>query len=177
MNRRWALASVALGAVAAGAAGSYWHERRRAEQAAARDAATGGFWRLSFPQPGGGEIAAASLLGKPLVLNFWATWCPPCVKEMPEIDRFHRAFAARGWQVLGLAIDSPTPVRAFLERTPVGYPIGLAGLDGTELMRQIGNPLGGLPFTLAFDRAGLIAHTKLGETSFDELAGWAAAAS
>ena len=81
----------------------------------------------------------ATLRGQPLVLNFWATWCPPCVKEMPEIDRFQREFAARGWQVLGLAVDRPQPVREFLARTPVGYTIAMAGLEGTELSRQLGN--------------------------------------
>ena len=175
MNRRWATAGVALGAVAAGVLGSVWHQRQQREKAAALAENTGGFWDLSFPRPEGGELATRSLLGKPLVLNFWATWCPPCVKEMPEIDRFHKTFGARGWQVLGLAIDSPTPVRQFLARTPVGYAIGLAGLEGTELIRRMGNPLGGLPFTLVLDREGFIAHTKLGETGFDELAGWATA--
>jgi thiol-disulfide isomerase/thioredoxin len=171
MNRRWALGGVALAAGAAGVGGALWHERRTAEQLAA---ATGGLWAQKFPQPSGNELLMGTLLGKPLVLNFWATWCPPCVKEMPEIDRFQRAFAARGWQVLGLAIDGPTPVRDYLAKRPVSYAIGLAGLEGNDLMRALGNPLGGLPFTVAFGSDGLIRRQKIGETSYDELAEWAA---
>ncbi|MDT7834394.1 TlpA disulfide reductase family protein [Aquabacterium sp. OR-4] len=131
-------------------------------------------WPLRFDRPEGGELAMASLRGKPLVINFWATWCAPCVRELPELDRFHRDFAGRGWQVLGLAIDGPTPVREFLGRVKLGFPIGLAGLDGTELVRALGNTHGGLPFSVLVDAAGRIAQRKLGETSYAELSGWAA---
>ena len=169
MNRRWALGGVALAAGAAGVGGALWHERRSAEQLAL---ATGGFWDMKFPKPAGGELATRSFLGKPLVLNFWATWCPPCIKEMPELDRFHRNFAGRGWQVLGLAIDGPTPVREYLARRPVGYAIGLAGLMGNDVMRDLGNPLGGLPFTVAMGADGLVRQSKLGDTDYNELASW-----
>ena len=115
----------------------------------------------------------ADLRGKPLLINFWATWCAPCVREMPEIDRFHREFGPRGWQVLGLAIDSPTPVREFLGRVKVGFAIGLAGLDGTDLVRKLGNTQGGLPFTVMVDAQGKLMQRKMGETDFKQLAGWA----
>jgi thiol-disulfide isomerase/thioredoxin len=165
-------------AIAAGAAGAWVATRRQAEPEAvaakpgAGDAAEA-FWRLRFDTPTGGSLAMADLKGRPLLVNFWATWCAPCVREMPEIDRFYRDHAAKGWQVVGLAIDAPTPVREFLGRVPVGFPIGLAGLGGTELVRELGNERGGLPFSLAFDRQGKVAHRKLGETSYDELAVWA----
>lgn len=172
MNRRhWLIGGAGAAAVAAGLG---WRGFSEARREAHLDATTGGLWRMSFDRPGGGQLAMASLRGQPLVLNFWATWCPPCIREMPEIDRFQREFATRGWQVLGLAIDRPQPVREFLARTPVGYTIAMAGLDGTELTRRLGNASGGLPFTVVFDREGLVAHRKLGETSFDELARWAA---
>lgn len=116
----------------------------------------------------------ASLRGRPLVINFWATWCAPCVKEMPQLDRFHKDFEAKGWQVVGLAIDSPTPVREFLKRVPVGFAVGLAGMDGTALGRTLGNDKAALPFTVVIDSRGAIKHTRLGETSYEELSGWAA---
>ena len=131
-------------------------------------------WALQVARPQGGELDLASLRGKPLLINFWATWCAPCVREMPEIDRFHREFGPRGWQVLGLAIDGPTPVRAFLGRVKVGFPIGLAGLDGTELIRSLGNTSGGLPFSVMISADGRVLRRKLGATHFDELAAWAA---
>jgi thiol-disulfide isomerase/thioredoxin len=132
-------------------------------------------WARRFDKPAGGELVFAELRGKPLVVNFWATWCPPCVKEMPELDRFSRDFQSRGWQVVGVAVDGPTPVREFLHKTPVGFPIGLAGFGGAQLARELGNSGGGLPFTVVFDAAGKVVHTRLGQTSYDELAGWARA--
>jgi thiol-disulfide isomerase/thioredoxin len=133
------------------------------------------FWGQAFERPQGGELKLAAFQGKPMLINFWATWCPPCVKEMPELDRFHSAFAPKGWAVIGLAVDSPTPVRAFLGKVRVGLDIGLAGLGGTELAAALGNDAGGLPFSVMVDGHGRIAHRKLGATSFDELAGWARA--
>ena len=95
------------------------------------------------------------------------------------LDAFARAQAARGaagWQVIGLAVDGPTPVREFLQKTPVGFPIGLAGFGGTELARQMGNTTGGLPFTVVLDATGAVLHRKLGETNLQELQSWTDAA-
>ena len=164
-------------ATAAAAAGWAW-QRRVADERVAKAAlalvlaSSGGLWAERFQRPGGGELVMESLRGRPLLLNFWATWCPPCIKEMPEIDRFARAMAPRGWQVVGLAIDSPLPVREFLARTPVDYAIGLAGLTGSELAKRLGNEVGGLPFTALFDRRGALVRRKLGETTEAELLTW-----
>jgi len=166
MNRR-RLAVAAVAAVA-GAGGVAWKLREDTPSAA-----TDALWGHHFEQPNGRALALSSLRGRPLVINFWATWCPPCVKEMPELDRFHQAYAARGWQVLGLAVDRPEPVREFLTRQPVGFTIALAGLDGTAISRQLGNTTGALPFTAVFDRHGQLKYRKLGETSFAELSAWA----
>ena len=166
-RRRLVLAGVAGVAVLAGVGWSVW---RRQESAGAPT----GLWEMHFDQPDGGQLPMASLRGGPLVLNFWATWCAPCVKEMPELDRFHRDYAPRGWRVLGLAIDGPNQVREFLKRVPVGFPIGLAGLHGTDLMRALGNNQGALPFTVVLDRAGKPVQRRLGETSYSELVAWAA---
>ena len=169
-RRTWLIGGAGVAAAAAGLGWRAWSDSR---QVAQPDAI--GLWQLRFERPNGGELAMSSLRGQPLVLNFWATWCPPCVKEMPELDRFQRQFAARGWRVLGLAVDRPGPVREFLARSPVSYGIAMAGLGGTDLSRQLGNQSGALPFTAVFDRSGRLVHRKLGETSFDELAAWAAA--
>jgi thiol-disulfide isomerase/thioredoxin len=165
-RRRLLIGGAGAAAAAVGAAAYLW----RTEEPAGGDEAA--LWQASFPQPDGQPLVMAGLRGAPLVLNFWATWCPPCVKEMPELDRFARQFAAQGVRVVGLAIDNAAPVRAFLARTPVSYPVGLAGFEGTELSRRLGNHRGGLPFTAFFDRRGVLAQRKLGETHFNELARW-----
>ena len=117
----------------------------------------------------GNTINFADLRGKVVLVNFWATWCPPCVKELPEINQFHDEFAAKGWQVLGLAVDAPTPVRGFLEKLPLKFPVALAGLTGTDLSRTLGNSKGGLPFTVAFGVQGEPIWRKLGATHLEEL--------
>lgn len=168
-RRTWLAGSVAAGAAAAGLGWQQWQQTR--EQAFTQ--ATAGIWTRRFARPEGGELALATLRGRPLVLNFWATWCPPCVREMPTFDAFQRQQGASGWQVVGLAIDHPAAVREHLARSPVSYPIGLAAAEGTDLTRQLGNQQGGLPFTVLFDREGRpIAH-KLGETSAELLQQWA----
>ena len=161
-------AGVAAAAAAAGAGGYLWQRR-----AAAADTASAELWTLDFETPGPNRLAMASLRGRPLVLNFWATWCPPCVREMPALDRFHREHSARGWQVLGLAADNAVAVRKFLAVTPVGFAIALTGFAGIELSQRLGNVSGGLPFTVVFGREGQVLQRHTGETRYDQLADWA----
>jgi thiol-disulfide isomerase/thioredoxin len=171
-RRTWAIAaSVAAAAATAGIGWSIW--QRRGPATGAETGAEDEFWSSSFETPDGGRLAMASFRGQPLVLNFWATWCPPCVREMPVLDRFARDFAGRGWRVVGLAADNRDPVRAFLARAPVSYAIGLTGFAGIELSRRLGNTSGGLPFTLAFGHDGGLLQQRIGETNYEQLAAWA----
>ncbi len=168
MKRRVWLASAA--AAAAGAGLFAWRQRRAAA------ALPPDIWALRFDQPGGGELRLADHRGQALLVNFWATWCPPCVTEMPMLDAFQRTHRDRGWRVVGLAVDSPTPVREFLRRQPMGFAIGLAGLTGVDLSRQLGNTNGGLPFTVVIDRSGRVMERKLGALLAADLERWAAMA-
>lgn len=176
MTRRTLLLGTAGAAAAVlGVGAALWRGRSAAPVAAEGAVAEpGDVWTLRFPRPEGGELVLADFRGRPLVLNFWATWCPPCVKEMPLLDQFWRRHQAAGWQVVGLAVDAPTPVRQFLARVPIGFAIGLAGLDGTDLSRRLGNQSGALPFTVVFGTDGRVLHRKLGEVTADDLESWVA---
>lgn len=171
-SRRWWLAGVSAAALAAGAGVAWWRQR----SAGATDAAVDRFWALNFNSPQGAPLAMASFKGRPLLLNFWATWCPPCVEEMPLLDRFFRQHQPRGWQVLGLAVDQPSAVRNWLQKTPVAFPIGMAGLEGTDLARSLGNLTGGLPFTVVLGPDGQVRQRRMGRVSEADLQAWSAAA-
>lgn len=129
-------------------------------------------WSTRLPQVGGGELVFSDFKGKALLVNFWATWCPPCVKEMPLLDRFAREQAGRV-TVVGIAVDQAEAVQAFLAKTPVSFRIGVAGFAGTGLARELGNPQGGLPFSVLLDRQGQIVERKLGESLPDDVQSWA----
>lgn len=168
MKRRQWLIGAGVGATAAAAgAGLAWWRLRAAELPLPT-----GFWEKRFERPEGGELSLASLRGKPLVLNFWATWCPPCISELPLLDRFHREQNPRGWTVLALAVDSPSPVREFLRQRPLSMPVGLAGLEGVEFGRTLGNEQGGLPFTVVLGSDGQVAMRKLGALKPQDIESW-----
>lgn len=170
LNRRtiW-MTGVATAAGAAGVGVAWW---RYQPNAVATDAGAT-FWASQFEDPHGDALNLAAWSGKPLLVNFWATWCPPCVEELPLLNAFYRTHAARGWQVLGLAVDQVGPVRQFLQKLPLNFPVGMAGLAGTELSRGLGNLGGGLPYSLVFDRSGAVQHQKVGKLSAEDLALWA----
>jgi thiol-disulfide isomerase/thioredoxin len=166
-TRRDLLYGGAAVVAAAGIGAVYW---RYGGQAGER--LSGTFWAQRFARPEGGELALADLLGKPLLVNFWATWCPPCIEEMPMIDAFFSEHGANGWQVIGLAIDQPGKVRKFLGRTPVSYPVGLAGVQGNELIQSLGNTEMGIPFTVVIDRVGSVVARKIGRLDPSDLQKW-----
>jgi len=172
MQRRqlWTVA-VAAAAATMGAAVAAWRLTPRAPAPGAADA----LWTQRWQRPEGGELRAADFRGRPLLVNFWATWCPPCTEELPLLERFWQEQRARGWTVLGLAFDQPSAVRQFLQRQPLTFPIALVGWGGAELGRQLGNERGGLPFTVVIDREGRIVQRKLGQVKLDELRQWASA--
>ena len=107
------------------------------------------------------------------VINFWATWCPPCVEELPMLNAFYQTQRAKGWTVLGLAVDKEAAVSTFLQRMPLTFPIAIAGMQGAALSKELGNSAGGLPFTVLFDRHGAVQHRKMGQLHASDLQNWA----
>ena len=131
------------------------------------------FWGLNFDTPDGKNLALDTFRGKPLLVNFWATWCPPCVEELPLLDSFYNDQRTKGWQVLGIAVDQPSAVNKWLQAKPLSFPVAMAGLNGTELSKTLGNLSGSLPFTVVFGASGELLHRKTGKVSPQDLAAWA----
>jgi thiol-disulfide isomerase/thioredoxin len=113
-----------------------------------------------------------SFQGRPLLVNFWATWCAPCVEELPLINDFYRQNKVNGWQVLGLAVDKIGPVQSFLQKMPLDFPVGMAGLSGAEMARALGNLSGGLPFSVVLGASGMVVQRKLGRLHPQDLTAW-----
>jgi thiol-disulfide isomerase/thioredoxin len=103
--------------------------------------------------------------GKLVLLNFWATWCPPCKKEIPDFIELQQAYADQGFQVIGIAIDNPEAVTAFAEKVGINYPTLLAEADGVTLSKHFGNGIGVLPYSVIINREGEISDTIKGELS------------
>lgn len=130
---------------------------------------------LRLPDLDGQPRTLAALAdGRPLLVNVWASWCPPCVAEMPELARFAKAQGGSGVQVVGIALDDPAAVRAFLRRVPVGYPILLDAPGPADAGVRLGNPRGMLPYSVLIGADGRLLKQRLGPFDPGELEGWAA---
>jgi len=168
-TRRGLLWSVAATAAAAGLGLAAWRGGLFGRHAAPLPP---GWWDTQWDGPQGEPVVLAAFKGRPLVTNFWATWCAPCVEEMPLLDAFYRQNQAKNWQMLGIAIDQPSSVRRFLAQYPVSYPIALGGLQGTEWGKAMGNAQGGLPFTIVLNANGDMIGQYLGKLKEDQIKSW-----
>ncbi|MCU0805671.1 MAG: TlpA family protein disulfide reductase [Burkholderiales bacterium] len=158
-TRRWwpLLAIAAAIAIAAGIL-----VRQVGTQGASPREATQALAKAAFRDLKGAPVSLADWKGQVVVLNFWATWCPPCREEMPALMRYQQRYAPNGIQVVGIALDEPDKVRAFGEELKVNYPLLLGGTELFKLMTQLGNRAGALPFTVIVDRQGNFAAAHLG---------------
>ncbi|MET0266751.1 MAG: TlpA disulfide reductase family protein [Duganella sp.] len=123
----------------------------------------------TLPNAAGVPTALAQYQGKAMLVNFWATWCAPCVQEMPELSELSSGEEGKKLQVIGIGIDSPSNIAAFSDKYKITYPVLVAGMSGTELSKQFGNVNGGLPFTVLIGADGQVKKTYLGRLKFDEL--------
>lgn len=142
------------------------------------------WWRPAPPAPDANQSAPADFSlkdlagrerrlsewrGRPLLLNFWATWCAPCREEIPLFIDTQKRHAASGLQIVGVALDQKADVLDFIAKFGVPYPVLLADDATLDLMSRYGNSTGSLPYSVIFDADGSIAHRKIGAYRPSEL--------
>ena len=167
-SRRTLLGLTGLVALLTGAGAAHWFKLRNRLPADAEKA----LWQHTFSLVDGQELTLSEWQGHPIVINFWATWCPPCVEEMPLLDVFYQQNASKGWKMLGIAIDQPSQVKRFLAQRPFSYTMAHGGLDGMQLGEMLGNESGSLPFTVVLAADGRLIQRKLGKLSANEIQKW-----
>ena len=167
MNRRqWIMiGGISLLALLAGVFSSQWIS----QTGLASDPSIKAFFANPWQTPDGKPSNSENWRGKVLVVNFWASWCPPCVEEMPALDKIAQEYTSKNVLIVGIGIDSPSNIREFLQKTPVSYPIVIGGLEGSNLSKQMGNTQGALPYTVVINAKGKSIYTKLGKISEEEL--------
>ncbi len=101
--------------------------------------------------------------GKIIVLNFWASWCPPCRNELPGFIELQKKYADQGLQFIGIAVDIPENVRQFMQQIPLNFPTLVDEVEAMKIAGIYGNTLGALPYTVIIDRSGKIVFTHTGE--------------
>jgi len=172
-SRRGLLLGAGALATAVGAGIGWWRNASALTSDGRAGEPFADFWEQRWDTPQGTTLRLQDFRGKPLLINFWATWCPPCIEELPLINAFFRQNQANGWQVIGLAVDRPAAVQAFLKKMPLDFPVGLVGMTDGELGKKLGNPSGSLPFSVVVGAQGAVLHRKLGRLRSDDLSAWA----
>lgn len=157
----WVL--LTLAALAGGVSTQRWlHQRTLREGQAMLEAA--------FPDLDGRPHLLGEWKGKILIVNFWASWCPPCVEEMPEFAKLQQEFGPKGVQFVGILVDDePDAARAFLKAAPVNYPILDGNVGGRAWASKLGDHVEALPFSVVFNLGGELIHTEIGRFSRDEV--------
>ncbi|AOJ12543.1 TlpA family protein disulfide reductase [Burkholderia vietnamiensis] len=184
MKRMLAVTLVAAAAIGGGLAAGHWFRGGSADDgvAAATSATSGSsaaptssgspveqLWAAALTDVDGKPATLASFKGQKVVVNFWASWCGPCVQEMPELVALSHQYKEKGVRFIGIGVDSDQNVKNFLQKVKVDYPVFVSGYAGADLARNFGNTAGALPFTVVIDQTGKIRETKLGQIQPAEL--------
>lgn len=169
MRRSRRLFVALIAALTAIAAGAYLGKTSAAPVATLPDDAVAHLFAARLDDSDGKTHPLAQWRGKTLVVNFWASWCPPCRREMPSFSRLNAKYSANGVQFVGIALDTAPNVAVFSQQQPVGYPLLIAGLEGSELARQLGNSRLALPYTVVLGARGELLLARLGTVSEQEL--------
>lgn len=154
--------AVAVAAVAGGAAYHWWSRGGAADRASEPRAAVEQIYAARLADLKGGIQPLSRWRGQVVVVNFWASWCAPCREEIPGFVRLQERYGARGLTFIGIAIDQPDKVAEFAREFRMNYPLLIGNMASLELLRQVGNKAGVLPYTLIIDREGNLVAREPG---------------
>jgi len=163
MSKNWLFAGLAL---FAGVAASFYINSlsdKEEPSAAIR------LEQIELPDLNGNSHALAQWQGKLLLVNFWASWCPPCLEEIPIFLSLRKKNLDDGFEVVGISVDSVQKVLRIRDSIGIDYPLLDGEKDGLSLMANLGNHTGALPYSILFDRKGIAVHFKAGQFSHQEL--------
>lgn len=124
---------------------------------------------FSLPDLNGRRHTIQEWNGRVVLINFWASWCEPCRREIPMLNALQREYGSRGLQIIGVAIDDPAQVHSFQQTLALEYPSLVSPITDMNLIRAYGNDQGGIPYTVLYDRQGMIHYTHMGELHKAEL--------
>jgi len=116
----------------------------------------------------GKKLSMSDFDGKVIIVNFWATWCPPCRREIPAFIKLYDQYENQGFTIIGIALDSQQAAMDFVDPMGINYPILVGEMEGIALSQAYGNQLSVLPYTVIIDRKGIIRHAFTRELTFEE---------
>ncbi len=165
MKKIFALVAFAILFAAIGA----YFGLKHTEPAPPAATAVGALMQASFADTQGNRRKISEWQGKVILLNFWATWCPPCVSEMPELVGLQKDLEGKNLQIIGIGIDSATNIQDFAKKHQISYPLLVGGMEGTSVSKQFGNDTGGLPFTILIAADGTVRKTYMGRLDMQKV--------